>query len=243
MSHTCHREGRCTMRPCYLLTAAMGLMLLAGAYLFGCPESPLADRPEPIDPSRFATKADVKSLRDEGLSLFGGLKREVVEAADIEIDAAKKSMADELRKEIFAERLKEVGDRQAWDSWIMEKVHGITARLDKADDKVQSAVKAESVIRGQQILAERSQRQGETGELLASRNKTYDVLLRHQNELTALRKQLFALEQWQLKHRCPEPCRCSHTPPVPAKILPPGCPPNMYTIPYQGAYATPRCPR
>lgn len=211
----CHGK-RCCRKPIACLCLAMLLIMigvLMGLHAVNRKIEAMEKAAGAPDLSAFATKEELKALRDEGLSLFGGLKSEVIQAADIEIDGLKKeshklrkALADELRKELT------------------------------------SAVRSESVIRGQQILTERSQRRNETGELFDARNKTYDALLRHQDEITALRKQLFAVEQAALKHRCPEPCKCSHTPPAPAKILPAPVP-NMYTIPYQGAYTTPRCPR
>lgn len=233
MSHHCHSEGRCTMRPCYLLAAALGLLLLAATYLFGCPASPLAGKPEPIDTSAPATKEELRALRDEGLSLFGGLKADLERTVEIAADG------------LAASVLEHDGLRARIDEAVKaseKRSHELRVKLiGEARKELASAVAAESVIRGQQITGERSQRRNETGELFDRSNKTYDALLRHQGEITAIRKQLFAVEQAQLKHKCPEPCKCSHMPTVPAKVLPPGCPPNMYTIPYQGAYEKPRC--
>lgn len=210
MSH-CHQK---TCRCVTVLACTLAVAGLSAAYLFGCPESPLAKAA--IDTSAFATKEEVLALRDEGLSLFGDLKSDVVRTVGIEIDGAKKesharrkALADELRKE--------------------------------ADAKVGSVVAAESVIRGQQITAERAQRRRETGELFESRDKVYASLLAHRDEIVALRKQLFAVEQAWLKHRCPEPCKCARTPPAPAKVVPA---PNMYTIPYRQFYERPKaCPQ
>jgi len=220
MSHHRHHEGRRPMRPCYIATAALGLLLLAGAYLFGCPASPLARGPEPIDPSKFATADDLRSLRDEGTSLFGGLESGLVRRID------------GLREEARRHRSEDNARLSANDKESFRLIA-----------ELKSSIAAESVIRGQQITGERAQRRRETGELFESRDKVYASLLAHRDEIVALRKQLFAVEQAWLKHKCPEPCRCSHTPPVPSKVLPPSPPPNMYTIPYQRYYERPKaCP-
>lgn len=223
MSH-CHHGGRCPMRPYCIAAAALGLMLLAGAYLLGCPESPLAKRP--MDMAKYATLADLASLGREGLGHFGRFEAEVrgeIDAVKAESHALRKALAGELRKE------------------------------------ANSAVAAESVKRGQQITAERTQRRKDIEALMDRTANTFGVVGRDLGTVEAklaklerLEQRLLAVEKLWLAHRCPEPCKCRHQsypsgpigPPVlpaPAKVLPPGCPPNMYTIPYPQAYGLPRC--
>lgn len=209
MSH-CHHGGRCPMRPYYIATAALGLMLLAGAYLLGCPKSPLAKKP--ADMAKYATLADLDRLKQEGIGHFVRLKEEVrdeIDAVKRESHALRKALADELRKEAA------------------------------------SAVLAEKMTRGQQLLAERSQRRKDIGALMDRTANTFGAVGRDIGTVEAkvakmekLEQRLLAVEKLWLAHRCPEPCKCSRTPPAPAKVLPA---PNMYTIPYPQAYGLPRC--
>src|SRR6185312_13439099 len=60
------------------------------------------------------------------------------------------------------------------------------ADAEKLRKELASAVAAESVIRGQQVNTERSQRRGETAELFESRERTYDSLLNHKQEIEKL---------------------------------------------------------
>lgn len=141
MSH-CTEKRR---RRVAVLACTLALAALAAAYLFGCPASPLARKPTPIDLSAFATKEEILALRDEGLSLFGGLESGLVRRID--------GLREDVRRHRSEDNAKlSANDMESFRliAGLRKDVVGLRERLDAEGRRDRDQLRG--VARGNQVL-------------------------------------------------------------------------------------------